>query len=368
MGNITDYIAWRGDLSLKVAPFNHIDSLVLCQLLYAYLDDIVPKVFSTSITISQTADLYKTLNRTTLDLGLLINNKTANLLATAGSSIRFGQIKLCAFVNDINIEQEKQFAAFTAILPDGKICVVYRGTDDTLIGWKEDFNMTFLNPVPSQCHAVEYIEWVASHSRGQMLIMGHSKGGNLAAYATAFCKPNTARRILEVFNNDGPGFISEIISKPSFIEMTKKLRTIIPQSSIVGVLLKHPYEFMIIESSEGNGIAQHDIFSWQVEGTKFITTAERSKDSIVTEMAVKAWLEAVEHKKRKEFIQELFTVLDATEAKTLAELNQNWIKNSATVIKSMHEMKKETKDQIFKIIKIFFESLRIKIPSIKELF
>lgn len=368
MGNITDYIAWRGDLSFKMSPFNHIDSLILCQILYTYLDGIILEEFSSSVTVSKAAERYEELDRTETNLGVFINKQTASLFMAAGASERFGAIRLCGFVNTVDVDQEKQFAAITAILPDGTLCVVYRGTDDTIIGWKEDFNMTFLNPVPSQRHAVEYIEKVASHCRGNLLVMGHSKGGNLAVYASAFCKPKTARRIREVFNNDGPGFLPAVVIEPSFIEMIPKIRMLIPQSSIVGVLLKHPYELTIVKSSENNDIIQHDIFSWELTGIEFLTVLKRSKDSLFREKTVKTWIEAVEHDKRKEFVNALFSVLDATGATTLSELNSNWIKNSAAVIKNMHEMEKETKDNIFKIIKIFFHSIKVNIPPIKDLF
>lgn len=368
MGNIADYVDWRGDLSFKTSPFNHIDSLILCQLLYAYLEDVIPAGFSSGITVSKAAERYVELGRVGMDLGILINKKTSDLFVAMGESRRFSQIRLCGFVNDVDVKQEKQFAAFTAILPDGMVCVVYRGTDDTLIGWKEDFNMAFLTPVPSQRHSIEYLEDVALHCRGKILLMGHSKGGNLAAYAASFCQKKTAQRICEVFNNDGPGFMSEVVAEPGFIAMTKKIRAVIPYSSIVGVLLQHPYDFTIVASSKTNDIIQHDIFSWQVKGTEFVTVLKRSRESLFREKTVKTWLEAVEHEKRKEFVNALFSVLDATGAKTLSELNSNWVKNSAMVIKNMHEMEKETRDNIFKIIKIFFHSIKVNIPPIKELF
>lgn len=365
MGNIVDYVAWRGDLSFKVSPFNQIDSIIICQLLYTYLDGIVPENFSTPITLSKVARLYASLSRDKINLGVFLNDQTANLLAEAGKSKRFGPIKLCGFINDIDLAQEKQFAACTAILPTGMTCVVYRGTDDTLIGWKESFNMSFLTPIPSQLQAVEYIEKVNLRWRGKMLVMGHSKGGNLAVYASTFCKPKTASRILEVFNNDGPGFSTAVVANPAFLKVTKKIRTVIPHASLVGVLFKRPYAFTVVESSENYGVAQHNLFSWQIQGTQLITRLERSKESLFSENTVNAWLEAVEYEKQKEFVDALFCALDSTGAKTLSELNSNWIKNSAVVIKNMHGLEKETKEQISGIVKLFFQSIRASIPPIK---
>lgn len=368
MSNIVDYIAWRGDLSFDVQAFNHIDSLILCQLLYAYLDDIVPQDFSHSVTVAEAEKCYTERRRNTINLGLLINKQTAEFFSSVAKSERFSCIKLCGFVNEIDEGTEKQFAAMCAVLPDNTLCVIYRGTDDTIVGWKEDFNMTFLAPVPAQSHAVEYIEKAAKKLKGKLFVMGHSKGGNLATYAALQSSPKIRQRIVEVFNNDGPGFSQDVATAMDDKETTKKIRAVMPDASVVGALLHHPYDFTIVESSERFGIAQHDLFSWQLLGNQFIQAPKRTKTCLATDKAVKTWIADVEEIRRKEFVESLFNVLQATGAKTLLQLTDDWLKSPVAVVKAMREIDKGTREQIFAIVKLFFQSYHINIASFKDLF
>lgn len=151
MANLSDYVLWRGDLSFEVRPFNAIDALVLCQLSYLNFFDIVPTQFDGGITLREAARIYATdsTHGTPEEFGVLINPLTADLLKNAGETERFGSILLKGFVNEIDRSADKQFAAITALLSTGSACVVYRGTDDSIIGWKEDCLLSLSAPIPS---------------------------------------------------------------------------------------------------------------------------------------------------------------------------------------------------------------------------
>ncbi len=368
MSNITDYISWRGDISFKVNPFNHVDSLVLCQLMYANVETIIPHSFSDRISLKQLSCKYFESDIHQENLGALINENTADFLKNVGNTERFSGVTLCGFTNIIDYKLEAQFAAMCAILPTGEVCIIFRGTDDTLIGWKEDFNMSHTFPVPSQTMALDYLQDAFFHLKKRMYVMGHSKGGNLAVYASAFCDAKVSKKIISIFDNDGPGFLPEVYNKHEFNQISSKIITVIPESSVVGILLKKVNTPRFIVSSETSGISQHDIFSWQIECTTIIAAKSQNQASILAAKTVETWLSELEVDERKKFVQEFFKVLAATDASTLLELKQNWLHCSVAVLKTMSTLDKHTKDQIYKIIMLFFKALHVNLPPIKDFF
>ena len=364
MSDISDYLVWRGDILFKMCAFNEIDALILCQLSYIPFDGIVPSDFKSGITLREAARSYVK-NGTAHSLGVFINPRSVQLLEQAGESERFGPVVLKAFVNDISIAEEKQFCALTALLPSKETCVVFRGTDDSIIGWKEDFNMAVLDPVPAQTAARTYLSQALSRCRGTLYTVGHSKGGNLAVYAP-FALPHAAqKRIRSIFCFDGPGFKGR--TQPVYSGDLKKIKSFVPQSSVVGILLDYPKNHTVVESSENNGLLQHDAFSWKVKGTAFVTKNERSADSLFTEKTVQTWLAEMDTDRRKAFIDALFSLIEATGSRTLTELRDNWFYNSAAIIKSLHSMDFKTKKNVFAIITLFFKAAGSNIPRIKGL-
>ena len=213
MANLSDYVQWRGDLSFEVRPFNAIDALVLCQLSYLNFSDIVPARFDGGITLRDAAHIYAadSTRGTPEEFGVFINPLTADLLKAAAETERFGSLLLKEFVNEVNRTADKQFAALTAVLPAGDACVVYRGTDDSIIGWKEDCLLCLPDAVPSHAAAVQYLSAAAAACGTEKLsIAGHSKGGNLALYAAGTAAASIRERIDRVFCFDGPGFAFDI--------------------------------------------------------------------------------------------------------------------------------------------------------------
>ncbi len=368
MGNILDYIVWRGDISFNTKPFNDIDSLVLCQLLYAEFDKIIPQEYKKSITLSDVEKNYFKKGLHKKNLGALINDGTADFLQLVANSERYSKVKLFGFINIIDTEQESQFAAVSALLPTNELCIIFRGTDDTLIGWKEDFYMSFLSPVPAQLFALQYIESVMKCNKKKTYVMGHSKGGNLAVYSSAYCDPKYFKQIVKVYDNDGPGFLSDVLEEAQYKQCVKKIVSITPESSVVGILLTKQNDITYIESSGRSGIAQHDIFTWQVEGTKVKTVKKQSSASSLTNKTVNTWLNNLKVEERKRFIDKFFDILSVTKATTLLEFSENWLQHSVAVIRTMNKLDKKTKNQFYKIMGHLFHAVQVNLPPIKELF
>lgn len=363
MPNMIDYLNWRGDISCKASPFNEIDNLIFSDIAYLDFSGILSDSFIYGIPLSELADLFASSKDfdEKAKTGMLINSKVVELLSIAGKSERFKDCIVRGYTDITDEKKEKQFAALTFTFMKNHHFIAFRGTDDTLIGWKEDFNMAFLDAVPSQLESVRYANRAMSILRGSFMLGGHSKGGNLASYAAACALPRYVKKIKAVYNNDGPGFQASVLAKRNFQRMTKIIHTFIPQSSIVGLLLEHEEGFTIIESTE-TGIMQHDPFSWQVMGNKFIESTSLSKESVFLDKTLKAWLSQLPAKDRELFIDAFFDILEATQAKTLSDLASNWLKYSGSLVKSLASMDNRTRD----VIKNAFQLLVQVAGSVKK--
>lgn len=210
MNNVFSYLFWRGDLTLDIDEFNNIDALVLARLSYIPFENIVSKDFNESITIKEAYD--KSFAVKDFEKGFILENDKPFFKAVAKSE-RFQNMTLSAYVNEIDKKSEKQFSAITIDTNDGFYFVAYRGTDNTLVGWKEDFNMSFLDIIPAQEEAKEYLEYIRKDAKLPLTVAGHSKGGNLAVYASSFCNEETQYVITKVYNFDGPGLNQNLIKK-----------------------------------------------------------------------------------------------------------------------------------------------------------
>lgn len=346
MSNILDYLDWR-DITFKQDKFNEVDNLILSRIAYFPLDNIVPE--NEKITLKYAYENLE--NKEKPEIYLQREDK--DLFFKLAKSKRFGRILLSDYINIISQEEEKQFSVLTIELPDGTMYISYRGTDNTIVGWKEDLNMSFQDLVPSQIEAVNYLEKIAKKTRKQIRIGGHSKGGNLAVYAAAFCNINTKRRILEVYNNDGPGFQNNVIKSKEYKEITSRIHTYLPQTSIIGRLLTQKGKNTIIKSTQ-TGIMQHDLYSWQVLGNKFVksefTNASQFIDNTITE-----WLKEVSVQKREKTIDIIFEILNATGVKTLSEMNTKRFTNAKTILMTYKNIDSESKKIVLETLKVLLK-------------
>lgn len=353
MADIMDYLDWRGDLTLQQSPFNEVDHLILAQLAYVNFDGIIPGMQSNeAVTLEAASKLFFKIN----DEKEVLKQKLFARLAPfvmkkMASTRRFRDMKLCKYVSQLDYEIQKQFGVFQVFLEDGTIYVAFRGTDDTLVGWREDFNMSFMAPIPAQVEAVNYVNRTLSHTTRPIRMGGHSKGGNLAIYAALKCQKCIRKQIIEVYNNDGPGFNKAMMASFNDESIMSKIRTIVPQGSIIGMLLEHEETFTVVKSKQV-GILQHDAMSWEVMGPKFVYLEELSKGSQLLEHALKGWMERLEDEQRSQFVDSLFSILEETGAKTVLELTKAKLKKANRLIKSYHAMDDMTKEMLGHTIKL----------------
>jgi len=350
---IFDYLQWRGDLTLDKSEFTIVDNLVLSVLSYVPFDGIVGEKFETNgITIAEAQKRFSLLDASTLPIR---DPKDTELLKAVAESRRFGSMTLSGYVHKTDYAAEKQFSAITINTGDKMSFISFRGTDLTLVGWKEDFNMSFQTPVPSQEEAVRYLEAAAKRVRGKMRLGGHSKGGNLAVYAAAFCANSVQKRILTVYNNDGPGFNAGIISMKGFTNVQERLFAFIPQSSIIGMLMEHNEQYTIVNSTQ-TGILQHDPYSWSVIGTDFIRVETVTNASLFIDKTVKEWIGKMDRSQRELFCDALFSVIGASGAKNLTELTADRLKAAGAMVKTFSHLDEPTRKILQETLALFFQT------------
>lgn len=320
--NLMDYIAWRGDLPFTDAPFCTVDAMILAQLSYIDFSCIAPETITPDgILLAQAAHALLTAPDVDARLGVM-QEKNRSLLLAAGRSIRFCTVRLSGMRNVRDDTRTMQFAAVTACLPDGSAAVCFRGTDNTLIGWKEDLNMSYLCPVPAQEMAAAYLARASMALSGPLHVLGHSKGGNLAVYAGAFTSVGVQARIADVYSLDGPGLPLERLQTDGYLAVRDRLRLYVPRTSIVGMLLAHDGHFTVVRS-DALLAKQHALYSWQVLGPAPITESEPDATSRFINETIDRWLETLPSEDRERFINALFELLCASGATTLKELSSN---------------------------------------------
>lgn len=306
MANYMDYLRWRGDLSFSQDPLNEVDAMIFTSLSYLRLEGRPVEDSCTSILLSDAAAEFfnlpdwKQRGRGESDLGLL---------KAAAQTRRYGKIFLVRYRSQFVPEEDTQFAAETFLLDDGSMCIAFRGTDNTLVGWKEDFNMCFQQTVPSQRLAQDYVRELYTQYMAPIHLCGHSKGGNLAVFAAARCSPMIQSSILGVYNYDGPGFTDYMMGDPGYLAMVPKIHTFVPQSSVIGMLMEREEPVRIVRSKQVGGILQHETLSWEVLGKELQTAPELTSDAVIIQNTIQNWLCNMDNEARNQMVESLFTVL-----------------------------------------------------------
>ena len=359
MANIIDYLAWRGDLPLALSPFNEVDNLLLSELSFLDLEGIVPDVGQgESVGLREAVSAYFRRGQgRDGSMGVLVPDQIPEMAEKMALSTRFGGMMLDCYRTCLDPEQEIQFAALTIDLGDGCLYLSFRGTDDTIVGWKEDFNMAFLPIVPSQRLAVDYIRDVAArYPRRRLYIGGHSKGGNLTVYGSVFCPSRIQKRIRAVFNNDGPGFKESLVNRREYQAVRERIVTIVPQSSVVGMLLEHDDNYTVVKSSQPGIFFQHDGFSWEVLGTRFVHLDDISPGGRIHDRAIRSFLSEMDDQQRSAFVDALFEVLGSTNATTLTELDADWIKSLSAMVRSYKNLSRESRQMLQRAMKVLLRA------------
>lgn len=351
--NVFDYLAWRGDISFESNGFNEIDSLIFSIFSYLNFSFIG---FSKIASLREAAEIISSLPDEAKFRGPgFIMGFVLRLLEQAAKTERFQKVNLTGYVDIIDEEKEMQFAAITFLLPDSTGVISYRGTDTTLVGWKEDLNMSIISGIPSQIEAAKYSVEIMNRYHTQFRLTGHSKGGNLAIWAAAHLPLKLKSNLLSIYSNDGPGFSDDFLESDNYKEVREKIHSYVPESSIVGVLMSHD-EFITISSSSAS-VLQHDPFTWNVIGKKFIYSNTRTLSSRQMERVINSWIKSMSASEREQFIESVFDLLGSSNAKTLEDLDKGKIKSIFSMQKTFREMGiKKQMQLIMSLSKVIFNN------------
>lgn len=348
MGNIMDYISWRGDLSFEQSQFNEVDNLILACFSYVNLDGISAVTKQKGIGLKKlTKEFMKLHTMKELEADKSFIRLAPFMMMEMAKSVRFGKCVVRNYVNDIVTEAEQQFAAMEIVLEDGTSYVSFRGTDDTIIGWKEDFNLS-TGVVPAQKRAIEYLQKISEHTDGMLRVGGHSKGGNLAIYGSVMCK-SAHEKILEIYSNDGPGFSREFQELPETKEMMPKIIRIIPEYSIIGTLLEHEKEPVIVASSS-KGLLQHEGFSWEVQGPALVRRDSLNKTALRFIEILHKWIDGMDMEQKRLLIEDLFATLQASGYENLSEVQSGGLKSLAAMVKRVEKFAPESRGMMQELL------------------
>lgn len=300
MENVFSYLKWRGDLDFNIAEFNSIDNIIFSALSYLKLNMKEEEI----LTLEEVYKEYK-IGENASNIFYKNVEKLFNLVQ---ESKRFKSVKIARYKRVIDKDIEEQFGAVTFILPNDILYVAFSGTDESVIGWKENFNLSYLDSVPAQEEAKIYLEEILNHTKKKVFVGGHSKGGNLAMYATIFCNDDYKDRIIQTFNNDGPGLPEEIFSTKCFLDIKEKMISYLPKFGVIGYLFSNETQIKFIESYQV-GILEHDLFSWKVDGTDFVLVEELNKVAKDLVEKFNNGLKDIPKAKRKRIINLIYDLL-----------------------------------------------------------
>lgn len=357
MAGIVEYSLINAPKDFEKLPFTKVDGLIFAQLAYLDFDTFVPdrQLFARGVTFSKICeqenfDELFPLERTARKNLLLFN--------AMAYSKRYGKVRINYHENIFDSEERIQFSATTFIMPNGDACVSFRGTDSTITGWRENFNMLYNDTVPAQISAVKYLNNVARKIRGNITVVGHSKGGNLAIYSSVMCSEKTKEKIVEVQSFDSPGFTEDFVESKKYLEAESRILKFVPEDSMIGMLLNDTASYRIVKS-DGEGIHQHDPFLWIVENNDFVTGEKIHTKAKFVNSTFKEWVNNFTPEQRELFVDAMFDIIEATniqKAESFVEWSENLKGNTSLILDTIKDLDPETRSFMLKVLRNIFPS------------
>ena len=358
--NLFGYLS-RAFETFEERPLTDVDSLVLsCLSYFRYQGEDVRGSRGVSVR-----ELFQAEHLERMTRGLWDPEGLMRVLALTAASPRFRDVVVSNYVDDFDESAEKQFSACVLHLPAGGAYVSYRGTDNTLVGWKEDFNMAFETGVPSQYAAIDYLERVAPSIDGNIYLGGHSKGGNLAVCAAARCSEPVATSIVRVFSHDGPGFTGDALADELWQQRADLVSKTVPRSSVIGMLFEKQEDYTVVESSM-MGLTQHNPFSWVVEGNDFVNLEGLGRGASFVDKGLNEWIASMTREEREGVVETLFSVLGAAGEDTFADLSGNWQASVPAMLRRIGELEPEQRGHITRALTLLVQAFMpdIELPQL----
>ena len=363
MPTIFDYLKTNQYDSFYDKEFTVLDALALTELAYLPFEDLVPAEISVQnyISLQHLAEQFEEKFQGKYPPLGMVNAHRLKLLSYLSSFKRYKHIRALGFANDVSLDSQKQFAAITYQIRPKEYLVVFRGTDDSIIGWKEDFHLTYMKEIPAQLAARDYLKEVLDKLDGKVWLAGHSKGGNLATYAACHVETSIQDRVQKVYSFDAPGLHSSIRNSDNFKAIEGKILSIIPENSIVGMMLETPETDLVVKSKTF-GLLQHLMVSWEIEGDQFKVVPKVTEDSIQVDQTLKTWTANLSEEELRDFFDLFFglfieadihrfgdiTVDTPGKIQKLIENRRNLTPEQATMMDRLSRQLIDTRIQVWK--------------------
>ncbi len=358
MGNTVDYVTDHCHESFKVRPFSKEDALVLSQLSYLKFDKLMPATDEKTYTLK---DLNESPEFDSLFVYPKYEKPNRALFDATLKAPRFKGLKVCFYINRIDVADETQFCAITFILPGGHPFIAFRGTDETILGWQEDFRLALDKPITGQKLSARYLNDVGARVRGEIMVGGHSKGGNLAMFSSMQCSEVIRERISKIYSFDGPGFRPDLLDEYGYGLIRDRVVSVIPKSSVVGLLLSGNRDSIVV-SSKRTGMKQHDPYNWIIEDGKLSETHLTDQHVMLLD-SFNQWMFSLDEEHLNGFISMLVGVLDATQADTTLELTGEAYKYAMNVIRAAKDLDDENKEFLSGLLKSFYELMKDRMKT-----
>lgn len=351
MKNMLDYIKEFGHVSFEERAFSEIDALVLTELEYLPLENVVPSDENGEnfVTVKEIAEYMQEHKQELFDENpMMITQERHEVSQVIADAPRFQSLKFFGVVSEWDKDTTKQFAAVTVEVEPSVRLVIFRGTDDTLIGWKEDFLMTYSPLVAAQTDAKEYLAKQASLWGGDLMVSGHSKGGNLAIYAAATQVEDVQLRIVDIFCFDSPGLYRSVLETKGYQNIVPLAMRYIPQDSLVGLMLESEVPYVIVKSN-ATGAMQHSAMTWEIEDGQFIKMEKLTKNSQLNDQTFKKWTESVSDEELELFWNVFFELLFTAGIDTVNDLYGQFMHYVQEFLKAAGEMDEEKREMLTRI-------------------
>lgn len=352
MNSLAEYVKNYGNKSFEESPFNEIDALVLSQLSYVDFSAIVCKFDSdVEITLKDAAYQFFYLhNEDELKEKISIVYKASMLLSQCAETKRYNDIKLLKYANNVNDKIDKQFSAVTFYIDEGLAVIAFRGTDTSITGIKESAMLSYMFPVPAQIESLYYLQESGMMAKRDLIVCGHSKGGNLATFAGVSCSNSLKKKIKGIYEFDAPGFPQQMIDRYDYVEMRDKIYSYIPQSSIIGCMLYHDLSRRIVKSTNEN-IKQHQVSSWVIKDNHFEFTNETDELSKFTDRYLKKLTAAVGEENIEDVFETVFDFLENAGINDIEDIKAFHFVNLAKAIGSLKNISDSQKEIIESTLK-----------------
>lgn len=352
MATMMDYVRYYKNVSFDEVAFNDLDSLIFTQIVYADLAEIVPNERGKYILFSDAVRLFlkkfsgmeKKLPRFMKEVYELLKNLRENQ--------RYQNVRMYHYVKIV--DHEKQFCAVTLRLP-GMVYVAFEGTDTSIIGWKEDFMLTNVFPVPAQRCAISYLNDTIGIFDSSVFVGGHSKGGNLAMISSMLASPKIRMKIKKVYNFDGPGVRKKEFESTVYKRMCRKLKMFVPEDSTVGMLLMHPKNYSVIKS-HASGLWQHNPFTWECFGGIFVSSKLTSRSENLEKSNLE-FIGSLDEKERGRIIEVLFSIFEKLEITDTSQIKIPKLNQAISLIKEIKAIDSDSRKKLITLFKMLIKGL-----------